>query len=113
MNFCRLNHAEKLGLEVRLHQCEHCGKEFKTTSNLKWHMNNSHSDKGPDPKYKCHICSAQLKQDNSYRKHMAHSHGIGEKCDICNKLYVSKAALEKHQKKVHVAMQGMELSNGV
>ena len=44
---------------------------------------------------------------------MANSHGIGEKCDICNKLYVSKAALEKHQKKVHVAMQGMELSNGV
>ena len=109
----RYNHPEKLGKETKLHQCEQCGKEFKTSSNLKWHMNNSHSDKGPDPKYKCHICSAQLKQDNSYRKHMANSHGIGEKCDICNKLYVSKAALEKHQKKVHVAMQGMELSNGV
>ena len=42
---------------------------------------------------------------------MANSHGIGEKCDICNKLYVSKEALEKHKKKVHFAMQGMDLDS--
>ena len=107
----RYNHPEKLGKETKLHQCEQCGKEFKTSSNLKWHMNNSHSDKGPDPKYKCHICSAQLKQDNSYRKHMANSHGIGEKCDICYKLYVSTNALEKHKKQVHMVLHNKELSN--
>ena len=42
---------------------------------------------------------------------MANSHGIGEKCDICNKLYANKDALEKHKKKVHLAMQGMDLDS--
>ena len=40
---------------------------------------------------------------------MANSHGIDEKCDICNKLHVNKEALERHKKKVHLAMQGMDL----
>ena len=98
-----------LGKEANLHQCEHCGKEFKFKLGLRDHIKGVHSYIGPDPKYKCHICSAQLKQENSYRKHMANSHGIGEKCDICNKLYANKEVLERHKKKVHVAMQGMDL----
>ena len=74
-------------------------------------MDYVHSGKGPDPKFKCQICSAQLKQDNSYRKHMANSHGIGEKCNICNKLYVSIDALEKHKKKVHMVLEDKESSS--
>ena len=70
---------------------------------MRAHINYVHSGKGPDPKFKCHICSAQLKQDNSYRKHMANSHGIGEKCDICNKLFANTNVLEIHKKKVHLA----------
>ena len=110
-SFFRYNHPEKVGKEANLHQCELCGKEFTIRSNLRDHIKGVHSYIGPDPKYKCHICSAQLKQDNSYRKHMANSHGIGEKCDICYKLYVSTNALEKHKKQVHMVLHKKELSN--
>ena len=85
---------------MRLQQCEQCGKEFKNIANLKAHVKSMHST-GPDVKYKCHICSKQLKQDNSYRKHMANAHGIGERCEHCNKLYKTKKVLELHIKRVH------------
>ena len=97
----RYMHAEKLGVEQKSHQCEQCRKEFKNTQNLKVHVRYMHSGERPDPKYKCHICHKQLKQDNSYRKHMANAHGVGEKCEICNKLYVTKPVLLRHMQKVH------------
>ena len=96
----KLMHPEKLGIEVKLHPCEFCGKEFKVKTNLKDHIASVHCHK-PDPKYQCHICHKQLKQDNSYRKHMANVHGVGERCAICNKLYKNKQALETHIKCVH------------
>ena len=43
----------------------------------------------------------QLKQDNSFRKHMANVHGMGERCDVCNKLYRTKEVLEQHVRKAH------------
>ena len=94
-------HADKIGVEQKYHQCEHCGKKFKLPKNLTDHIECTHSEKGPDPKYKCNICNKQLKQDNSYRKHMANAHGIGEKCEVCNKLYKTKEYLDIHKKRVH------------
>merc|ERR1712029_232115 len=93
-------HADELGIELKLHQCDFCGKEFKVKTNLKDHIASVHCHK-PDPKFQCHICNKQLKQDNSYRKHMANVHGVGERCEICNKLYKNKQALETHMKGVH------------
>lgn len=105
------NHRDKLGLkEMRLRQCEQCGKEFKNIANLKAHVKSMHST-GPDVKYKCHICSKQLKQDNSYRKHMANAHGIGERCEQCNKLYKTKKVLELHIKRVH-GLNSDDMSSG-
>jgi len=99
----RYMHAEKLGVEQKFHQCEQCGYSTKNSKNLKDHMESAHSDNlKPDPKYQCHICHKQLKQDNSYRKHMANVHGIGERCEICNKLYRSKEVLAVHIKKMHI-----------
>ena len=98
----RYNHPEKVGGELKFHQCEHCGKKTKSLQNLKQHVESAHSDNfKPDPKYQCPICNKQLKQDNSFRKHMANVHGVGERCEICNKLYKTKEVLESHMKIVH------------
>jgi len=96
----KYNHADKLGIEIKVYHCEHCGKECRHKSNLRQHIESAHSI-NPDPKYKCQICGKQLKQDNSFRKHMANVHGVGERCNLCNKLYKNEEALEKHMKGVH------------
>jgi len=69
------NHADKLGIEIKVYHCEHCGKEFRSKGNLRQHIESVHFI-GLDPKYKCQICSKQLKQDHSLRKHMANVHGV-------------------------------------
>merc|ERR1712029_78280 len=89
----RYMHADKVGKKLKIHQCEHYGKQSKNPQNLRKHIEVAHSDFKPDPKYQCHICHKQLKQDNSYRKHMANVHGVGERCEICNKLYKTKEVL--------------------
>jgi len=99
----KYRHPEKcadLGLKIKYHHCEHCGKEFKALQNLKQHIESLHSD-NPNPKYKCHICSKQLKQGNSFDKHMINAHGVGERCKICNKLFKTSDALNTHMKTVH------------
>jgi len=80
---------------------DQCGKEFKWEQGLKEHMKIEHADYKPDPKFKCHICSKQPKQKNSYLKHMVNSHGKGERCNLCNKLFLDKAGLEVHNRKFH------------
>merc|ERR1712029_229980 len=96
----KYNHADKLGIVIKVYHCEHCGKECRHKSNLRQHIESAHSV-SLDPKYKCQICRKQLKQDNSFRKHMANVHGVGERCTLCNKLYKNEEALEKHMKGVH------------
>ena len=83
--------------EVKPYQCKHCSSLFKTKGDLTKHEK-QHNTKGT---FKCHICSKQLKQGNSYRKHMVNSHGIGEKCKLCDKLCLDKEGLELHMIKFH------------
>ena len=47
----RYNHVEKLGITLQVYRCEHCGKECKTKTNLRQHIESAHSD-SPNPKYK-------------------------------------------------------------
>ena len=100
----RYNHPEEMGITLQVYPCDKCGKEFRSKSNLRQHMEAAHSD-SPNPKYKCHICFKQLKQDNSWRKHMANAHGVGERCKFCDKLYKNTDALNRHLKLVHPKMQ--------
>ena len=97
----RTMHPEKLGVDRVMYTCDQCGKEFKWEQGLKQHMKIEHADYKPDSKFKCHICSKQLKQNNSYRKHMVNVHGMGERCNVCSKLCMDKAGLEYHTKKFH------------
>jgi len=97
----QIMHPDKLGVDRVLYKCQHCLKEFKWPHSFKQHMEVAHTDYKPDPKFKCSICSKQLKQGNSFDKHMMNSHGVGERCEICNKLYKTKEVLEQHKKAVH------------
>ena len=96
---CKYKHWEEMGFQPKPFVCHLCGKGFCTSSNLKEHMS-SHSET-PDPKFKCPHCSKYLKQYNSFSKHMMNVHGEGERCDVCNKLYVSAKAVVTHKRDVH------------
>merc|ERR1712029_814201 len=94
-------HESELGIQPTYVACDRCGKKFKGKGNLRSHMDYCNQSSTPDPKYQCPVCNKQLKQDNSFRKHMANVHGVGERCDTCNKLYKTKEVLERHIKIAH------------
>jgi len=92
-------HRVELGLpETRKHICEVCSKEVDPIK-LAEHMS-SHAEK-PDPKFKCEHCGKQLKQQNSYSKHLMNTHGIGHRCDLCQKIFFNKHQMELHIRNVH------------
>ena len=94
-------HPEKFDGDATLFKCEHCGKEFRWEGSFKKHLEIAHTDYKPDSRFQCKICGKQLKQNNSYRKHMVNSHGMGVKCDMCDKLCLDMEGLEYHKTKFH------------
>ena len=96
-------HPEEIGKAKpnKNHTCNVCGKSFVSAWKVKEHMA-THNDK-PDPRYQCHICDKFLKQENSFRKHMVNTHGLGHACDVdgCDKKYYSEDYLKIHKRDFH------------
>ena len=98
-NHMLVYHRREKGLEEKEYICEVCSKVCKSSTRLREHME-MHKDK-PDARFKCEHCGKQLKQRNSYSRHLMGSHGIGHRCEACQKLFYSKEALLRHMRSEH------------
>merc|ERR1719206_1281520 len=74
-------HRKESGLPEMTHFCDLCGKHLGTKQALMEHKEHQHSNKQPDPKFKCEHCGKQLKQRNSYTKQPDPKF----KCEHCGK----------------------------
>lgn len=79
------------------HKCEECGKEYYNNKAFRQHMEAEH--KGI--RYMCEYCPSVLRSKRYWKDHMAKHVGKNLrpfKCDVCNKFYSSKSALNGHMK---------------
>ncbi|OQR69039.1 hypothetical protein BIW11_04454 [Tropilaelaps mercedesae] len=79
-------------------RCEECGHVAKTKRMLKRHLATVHSQ---ERNYACPYCDAKYKSRSGLRVHSI-KHNVGKhKCDVCDKLFPYKGALEEHMKVIH------------
>ncbi|XP_062537377.1 zinc finger protein 708-like [Armigeres subalbatus] len=117
-NFCTLRYSTRKGLEVhemrdhgaahkhkikpklkRQHQCEHCGKIFKSISIVREHKLVVH-DQGVAAQ--CKICQKTFKHKSNLARHMLmHSGEMPHKCDECGIRFKIVTDLTKHVQGVH------------
>nr|XP_018895701.1 PREDICTED: zinc finger protein with KRAB and SCAN domains 7-like [Bemisia tabaci] len=76
-----------------IHECDQCGKKWRTISELKSHIA-SHSSLRP---YVCEICGQAYKMRKALDVHVGMHNGIHPyTCHICNKSFTQKVGLQKH-----------------
>lgn len=78
---------------VPIHECNQCGKKWRTVTELKSHIA-SHSDVRP---FVCEICGQAYKMKKALDIHIGMHNGIHPfVCSYCNKSFTQKVGLEKH-----------------
>lgn len=78
---------------VPIHECNQCGKKWRTVTELKSHVA-SHSDVRP---FVCEICGQAYKMKKALDIHIGMHNGIHPfVCTYCNKSFTQKVGLEKH-----------------
>ena len=83
---------------VKRYECEHCGQNFFSRSNLVMHII-SHSKS-----YKCEKCSETFVDKKELKKHMSKMHyiqGILYQCIICDRDFKTKSLLRSHKRRMH------------
>lgn len=85
-------------LNQKPHKCTKCDNTFSQKSHLKTHqMLHAAEDLKP---YKCGHCNSGFSNNNCLMKHVQISHYGREmfKCDICDRIFVSKSGIKNHRK---------------
>lgn len=92
-------HVRRVHDRIVMHVCDVCSRTFKSKCALDNHQL-IHSDIQM-PKLECPICRAQLKNNNSYRKHMHRHDDTKHTCELCDKQYPNRLALDGHRRYKH------------
>ncbi|VVC34795.1 Zinc finger C2H2-type,Zinc finger, RING/FYVE/PHD-type [Cinara cedri] len=100
-----LNKHQLCHTDERPYMCEHCGRTFKCKNHCDTHTKNMHPGYPqhalPPEKFECNLCnkkfSTKIYRDMHFKRH----NGQGHNCDICFKLFVSKAHMQRHIKILH------------
>lgn len=84
----------KHGIE-KAFKCEQCSARMRSSSHLRRHMR-MHDEV---PRFTCQDCGLGFNQKSNLELHIRrkHSKEVVVKCDICNKGFFCKAALEDHK----------------
>ena len=92
-------HILRIHENVLEHQCDKCGKDFGSLSNLKRHAS-VHGDL--EARYSCRLCEKSYHQSAHLTEHIKSVHeGVKPKCDQCGKEFYKKSNLKSHIENVH------------
>lgn len=92
---------------VPVHECNQCGKKWRTVTELKSHIA-SHSDVRP---FVCEICGQAYKMKKALDIHIGMHNGIHPfVCTYCNKSFTQKVGLEKHLP-IHTGVTRFQVSS--
>ena len=108
--FDKLNHEDDEHA-IEKYLCETCGKDFVRSSSLKIHKEHVHLGqiqkcvlfkKRPPRKENvlCNYCGKSFNRASHLKDHIAYKHTSirANKCNVCDKTFVSKYDLKKHEK---------------
>ena len=86
-------------------KCDICQKICGSQTILDYHVTTHYLSESTNKMLKCDHCSyTTYKGTFDFKKHLAEKHDIGEakfKCDICNKVLISRSHLQKHKRLKH------------
>ena len=88
----KFNNKENASSSGKIHDCQYCGKTFKTKQGLLYHPM-EHEGKF---KYKCIYCNKGYNIKSGYDYHMSKHEGKGFCCLKCKKTFRLEFALKKH-----------------
>lgn len=93
-----LNRAKKggPGRRPKVHECQLCGRIFRTSTLLRNHEN-THSGTKP---YKCELCPKAFGTSGELGRHMKymHTHEKPHKCPLCDYLSVEASKIKRHMR---------------
>ena len=95
-------HAKVVHHKIREYVCDICKKSFSVQCNLKVHKQNVHKEVRD---VHCDQCNASFKTDFALGKHVDRMHEITpslNKCDTCDKTFLSKKHLSFHVQVDHL-----------
>jgi len=95
---CQLNKHILVHSNGRSYNCKQCQKCFKSRSILREHEK-THLDNRPT--FPCTICNNTYKYKTGLRRHTKEHSNNKFKCDLCKKVFITRANLSGHIKSVH------------
>ena len=116
--------------EIKVHNCDHCGKSFTNAGNLKTHVNSVHEGvenhksfaqaedlqtykKAVHENHNCNQCGKSFSREGNLKKHIKIVHGRQNdyKCETCGKEFAYLKNFKSHVKSVHKGVKDHRCDN--